>query len=156
MTRRVAFLGRLGLWLVPVVGLLGGKERKASIGERRRLFTTSSLPSSRSSSANPSSCWFKNDSRLLCHYYGTDIAVGTAFTVSRLLAVNIDGKEQKVLVQNGRAGSSQFQDRIVDPLRNDPRNVLIEHGDHSLSKPEMRLTLFQNLEQFLAAHLPAK
>ena len=77
-----------------------------------------------------SSCWFKNDTRLLCHYYGTDIAVGNAFTVSRLLAVDVDGKDQKVLVQNGRAGSSQFQDRIVDTLRNDPRNVLIELDDN--------------------------
>jgi dipeptidyl aminopeptidase/acylaminoacyl peptidase len=31
--------------------------------------------------------------------------------------------------------------------------VTIEHGDHSLSKPSMRLTLFQELETFLAAHL---
>lgn len=74
-------------------------------------------------------CWFKNDTRLLCHFAGTDMDMGHAFNVTRLLALDIDGKNQKVLVQNGRAGGSQFQDRIVDELRDDPRNVLIELDD---------------------------
>ena len=32
----------------------------------------------------------------------------------------------RVLVQNGTEGGSQFQDRVLDWQRNDPKRVLIE------------------------------
>ena len=74
-------------------------------------------------------CWFKSDRRILCHYAGFDYESGRPFALSRLVALNVDGTAGKVLVQNGRAGASQFQDRILHRLPNDPANVLIELDD---------------------------
>jgi dipeptidyl aminopeptidase/acylaminoacyl peptidase len=50
---------------------------------------------------------------------------------------------------------SRSMARALSRGGNPAKVVIIEKGDHSLSKPEMRLTLFQNLEQFLSLHLPA-
>jgi dipeptidyl aminopeptidase/acylaminoacyl peptidase len=74
-------------------------------------------------------CWFKTEERLVCHFRGTEFDFGDPFTTTRLLAVNTDGSNAKVLVQNGAAGASQFQDSILHRLPNDPENVLIELDD---------------------------
>lgn len=71
-------------------------------------------------------CWFKTDQRIVCHFGGFDYDSGRPYPLSRLVALNIDGSASKVLVQNGRAGASQFQDRILHRLPNDPSHVLIQ------------------------------
>ncbi len=71
-------------------------------------------------------CWFKTDDRLVCHFLGTSFVPGDPFPVTRMLAVNADGSKIKVLVQNGSAGVSQFQDRILHRLPDDPEHVLVQ------------------------------
>ncbi|HUQ12380.1 MAG TPA: S9 family peptidase [Steroidobacteraceae bacterium] len=72
-------------------------------------------------------CSFKNDERLLCGFSGVQFMHGDAFPVSRLLSVDVTGRQKaKVLVQNSSLGTSQFQDRVLDWQVNDPRRVLIQ------------------------------
>ncbi len=71
-------------------------------------------------------CDWANNERLLCSFFGTSKAEGS-FVVTRLVAVNADGSNLKVLIQNHVEGSfSQFLDAIVDWLVDDPRRVLVE------------------------------
>ena len=71
-------------------------------------------------------CGWANNERLLCSFFGISSA-WDSYVVTRLVAVNADGSEMKVLVQNQVEGSySQFLDGIVDWLVDDPRHVLIE------------------------------
>jgi hypothetical protein len=71
-------------------------------------------------------CWFKTDERLVCHFLGTAFELGDPYAITRMLAVNTDGSNVKVLVQNGSAGVSQFQDRILHRLPDDPEHVLVQ------------------------------
>lgn len=75
------------------------------------------------------SCWFKTDERLICYYGGTLFDLGDPYSASRMLAIDADGKNVKVLIQNSAAGVSQFQDRVLHPLPQDPDNVLIQIDD---------------------------
>ena len=66
-------------------------------------------------------CDWANNERLLCSFYGISKAAGS-FIVTRLVAVNADGSEMKVLLQRQAEGNySQFLDGIVDWLVDDPR-----------------------------------
>ncbi len=75
-------------------------------------------------------CDFKNDERLLCHFVG--ISGGpNPFPISRLVALNVDGKQTRLLFQgryhrSDEAFHGQYEDRVVDLLRDDPQHVLIE------------------------------
>jgi dipeptidyl aminopeptidase/acylaminoacyl peptidase len=73
----------------------------------------------------PSRCGWANATRLLCSYRGLDAIMGKHFPITRLIAVNADGKDAKVLA-NSRTTWSQFQDGIIDWTPADPRTVLIE------------------------------
>ena len=70
-------------------------------------------------------CDWANDERLLCGYFA--VAKGwNAYGITRLVAVNADGSEQKVLLQHKlRDKFAQFQDRVVDWLVDDPGRVLV-------------------------------
>lgn len=73
-------------------------------------------------------CDWANDERLLCGFVGIDRVSGTKVGTTRLAAVNRDGTDMRVLLQNTlrrRWGYSQFQDRIVDWLPDDDDHVLI-------------------------------
>jgi dipeptidyl aminopeptidase/acylaminoacyl peptidase len=74
-------------------------------------------------------CDFKTNERLVCAFRGVDHDAGRPFAISRMIAVNTDGKQMKTLIQNGMAGASQFQDRILHWLPEDPRRVLVEIDD---------------------------
>ena len=72
-------------------------------------------------------CSFKADDRLLCGFSGTQFQRGQPYAISRLVSIDVSGKEKpRVLVQNGAQGSSQFQDRIFDWQIEDPKRVLIQ------------------------------
>jgi dipeptidyl aminopeptidase/acylaminoacyl peptidase len=78
-------------------------------------------------------CDFKTDTRLLCHLGGIMHVMGSGpYGVSRLVAVDRDGKNLKVLFQDNAAGDAIGhvgwfdQDRIVHMLPDDPQHVLIE------------------------------
>jgi dipeptidyl aminopeptidase/acylaminoacyl peptidase len=70
-------------------------------------------------------CDWANNERLLCGFQ----AIGggwDAYAVTRLVAVNADGSEMKVLLQRKLKGQfAQFQDRVVDWLADDPSRVLV-------------------------------
>jgi len=71
-------------------------------------------------------CSFKTPQRLLCSLRGVERSRVQPFPISRLIAINADGTGFKVMVQNGRNGSSQYQDRVLDWRDEDPSHVLIQ------------------------------
>ena len=110
----VAFVTRAENNRVLMVIDLAKRERRALMGAIVDTFEISK-------------CNFKNDERLLCGFRGTQFFRGQPYTVSRLVAIDVSGKAKpRVLVQNGTEGGSQFQDRVLDWQRNDPKRVLIE------------------------------
>jgi len=72
-------------------------------------------------------CDWANDERLLCGFTGIVRDRHYLYPVTRLVAVDADGSDMKVLLQRRlRDEWTQFQDRIVDWLVEDPEHVLIQ------------------------------
>jgi dipeptidyl aminopeptidase/acylaminoacyl peptidase len=79
-------------------------------------------------------CRFKSDVRVLCGFLGTNFIAGQPYPVTRLVAVDVDGKShaqvlfQTMLNENDPHGVNfaQFQDNILDYQVDDPKHVLIE------------------------------
>jgi dipeptidyl aminopeptidase/acylaminoacyl peptidase len=73
-------------------------------------------------------CAFKNDERILCGFRGTEYSAGRPFGSTRLVAINIDGSQLKVLIQNKMRDDrqAQTQDRVLHWLPDDPHNVIIQ------------------------------
>jgi dipeptidyl aminopeptidase/acylaminoacyl peptidase len=118
--------GKLLAYLGAVAGVPAVIVRDLRSGAERPILHVSS------GSYEVSRCEFKNDDRLLCHLEGVAYGYGgEPFPASRLVALNADGSDLRVLFADGvAAGGSgvglQFQDRIVHWLPDDPRHVLIE------------------------------
>ena len=76
----------------------------------------------------PSWCRWANNERIVCSFLGRerDKYLQKVFPVTRLVAVNKDGTQQKQLLQNPFAPSGQLNDRIIDWTPEKPRSVLIE------------------------------
>jgi dipeptidyl aminopeptidase/acylaminoacyl peptidase len=71
-------------------------------------------------------CGWANNKRILCGVSAT-VREGTVlYGISRLVGVDADGSNQKVLIQNSEAGRAQFQDEILDWTPNEPDTVLME------------------------------
>jgi dipeptidyl aminopeptidase/acylaminoacyl peptidase len=79
---------------------------------------------------HPQWCRWANDERVVCSFWGRerDKYRAKVFGVTRMVAVNKDGSQQKQLLQNpfDVNGSGQFLDRVIDWTPEDPRTVLIE------------------------------
>jgi dipeptidyl aminopeptidase/acylaminoacyl peptidase len=72
-------------------------------------------------------CDWANDTRLLCGVRGIAASLPNQhFAGTRLIAVNADGTDEKVLMRDGRGGLAQFQDRVIDWLPDDPDRVLVQ------------------------------
>jgi dipeptidyl aminopeptidase/acylaminoacyl peptidase len=73
-------------------------------------------------------CQWATNSRLLCGLRGTEHFRGAVSVLTRLAAVDADGKNLKVLLQDSGAVSTegQFQDRIVDWTPGIPDTVLVQ------------------------------
>jgi len=73
-------------------------------------------------------CDWANNERLLCGFMA--ITGGwTLYAVTRLVAVDADGSDMRVLLQHKESRRyDQFQDDIADWLADDPRRVLIPEG----------------------------
>jgi len=75
-------------------------------------------------------CDWANNERLLCSFYGVSGVWGLStasgeYLITRLVAINADGSEMKVLLQRQAEGHySQFLDDVVDWLVDDPKHVL--------------------------------
>ncbi len=73
-------------------------------------------------------CDWANDTRLLCGIGGTGKGqnVGVPVQFTRLVGVNADGSDMKVLLERSPEGFTQFQDRVVDWLPDDADHVLVQ------------------------------
>lgn len=71
-------------------------------------------------------CGWANNARILCGVRATLREGGLLYGISRLVGVDADGSNQKVLIQNSEAGRAQFQDEILDWTPNEPDTVLLE------------------------------
>jgi dipeptidyl aminopeptidase/acylaminoacyl peptidase len=71
-------------------------------------------------------CDWANNERLLCGFDAVAKQGWDAYGVTRLVAINADGSQMKVLLQRKLWDEfAQFQDRVVDWLVDDPKRVLV-------------------------------
>ena len=71
-------------------------------------------------------CRWATDARLLCGYRGMVKPNGRVFGITRMVAVDADGKNTKVLIQNSDSAQGQFQDRVINWNPGPANTVLIE------------------------------
>jgi dipeptidyl aminopeptidase/acylaminoacyl peptidase len=92
----------------------------------------------------PSWCRWANDERLVCSFRGIerDKYLGKAFPITRLVAVNHDGSQQKKLLQNAMLPSGQLNDRVIDWTPDDPRTVLIEQYHPRVGLRVLKLDIY--------------
>ena len=82
-----------------------------------------------------SSCEWANNEQLLCGYYAVYREAYLLLPSTRVVAVNPDGSDLRVLMERKLRGTfTQFQDRIIDWLPEDPQHVLIIKPDRNGSK----------------------
>jgi len=80
-------------------------------------------------------CRWATNTRLLCGLYAM-VDDRFVYGVSRLAAVDADGKNLRVLLQNSREAQGQYQDRIINWNPGIPNTVLIE-ADEGLSAEQL-------------------
>lgn len=80
-------------------------------------------------------CRWATNTRLLCGFRGM-VEDRIVYGVTRLAAVDADGKNMRVLMQNSREAQGQFQDRIVNWNPGPPNTVLIE-ADEGLAADQL-------------------
>ncbi len=74
-------------------------------------------------------CEWANDTRLLCEYFGIWKLRGDVLPATRLVAVDIDGKNSEVLTQRQLARDDEFatnQSEIVDRLPEDSKHIWLQ------------------------------
>jgi dipeptidyl aminopeptidase/acylaminoacyl peptidase len=72
-------------------------------------------------------CDWANNERLLCGFSGVYKEGFDYVPVSRLVGINADGSRMKVLLEQRLENQfTQYQDRIVDWLVDDPRHILVQ------------------------------
>lgn len=80
----------------------------------------------------PRWCQWANDRRVLCSLRGQVLEGAIYVPITRLIGVNADGSDLKVLGGNSRAVTADFnQDRIIDWTPDDPDTVLMEVDEGS-------------------------
>jgi len=92
----------------------------------------------------PSWCHWANNERVVCSFAGRerDKYRAKVFPVTRLVAVNRDGSQQKQLLQDPFAPSGQLNDRIIDWTPEDPRTVLIEKFNPQIGLRVLKLDIY--------------
>jgi hypothetical protein len=80
-------------------------------------------------------CSFKTAQRLLCGLHGVEFIGAEPFPLTRLIAINADGTNLKVLVQNGRNSDSRYQDQVLDWQDEHPSRVLMQQSPRGQSTP---------------------
>ncbi len=92
-------------------------------------------------------CDWANDSRILCGFYGIKPFWGDLFGATRLVAVNSDGTDMKVLAQRQQRDTFSFhQDEIVDWLPDDREHILMEiRGD--VGEGVSRINIYNNRDK---------
>jgi acetyl esterase/lipase len=92
----------------------------------------------------PSWCRWANDERIVCSFRGRerDKYLQKVYPVTRLVAVNSDGTNQRKLLQNPFQPSGQINDRIIDWTPEEPRNVLIEKSNPQTGLRVLKLDIY--------------
>lgn len=80
-------------------------------------------------------CHWATNTRLLCGLLGM-VKDRVVYAITRLVAVDADGKNMRVLIQNSGEAQGQFQDRIINWHPGPPDTVLIE-ADEGLSANQL-------------------
>ena len=83
-------------------------------------------------------CRFASNTRVLCGLHASVRERTVAYTTSRLVGVDLDGKNLKVLVQDADAAQGQYQDRVLLWNTGIPNTVLIE-ADEGLDAAQRSL-----------------
>jgi dipeptidyl aminopeptidase/acylaminoacyl peptidase len=81
-------------------------------------------------------CHWATKTRLLCGLRAITSERGYLFPVTRLVAVDADGKNMRVLLQNSREVQGQFEDEIINWNPGPADTVLVE-ADEGLSASEL-------------------
>jgi acetyl esterase/lipase len=81
-------------------------------------------------------CHWATNTRLLCGLRAITRERGYLFPVTRLVAVDADGKNMRVLMQNSRETQGQYQDQIINWHPGPPDTVLIE-ADEGMSDSQL-------------------
>src|SRR6202035_2661752 len=81
-------------------------------------------------------CHWATNTRLLCGLHSSSSQGGVLHPVTRLVAVDADGKNLRVLMQNSQEVQGQFQDRIINWNPGPPDTVLIE-ADEGLDASQL-------------------
>ncbi|MET0534567.1 MAG: S9 family peptidase [Steroidobacter sp.] len=71
-------------------------------------------------------CGWANNKRILCGVSASVREGPVLYGISRLVGVDADGSNTKVLIQNSEGGRAQFQDEILDWTPSEPDTVLME------------------------------
>lgn len=86
---------------------------------------------------DPSWCGWANATRLLCGFKGVASEDGQFYPYSRLVAVNADSSDLKMLYQrqtfsafDSEMATAQFQDEVIDWTPDDPDTVLMAIDDN--------------------------
>ncbi len=79
-------------------------------------------------------CHWATNTRLLCAFIAM-VKDRIVYSTTRLVAVDADGKNTRVLIQNSGEAQGQFQDRIINWNPGPPNTVLIE-ADEGLNAEE--------------------
>jgi dipeptidyl aminopeptidase/acylaminoacyl peptidase len=81
-------------------------------------------------------CHWATNTRLLCGLHSSSSQGGVLHPVTRLVAMDADGKNLLVLMQNSREVQGQLQDRIINWNPGPPDTVLIE-ADEGMSASDL-------------------
>ena len=76
-------------------------------------------------------CRWASAKRLLCGYEGAVRDSGFVYPATRLTAVDADGKNWKMLINDSRVAGGQFQDQVLSATPGQPDTVLVQ-ADESL------------------------
>jgi dipeptidyl aminopeptidase/acylaminoacyl peptidase len=76
-------------------------------------------------------CRWATDTRVLCSFQGVAHS-GPIYPVSRLVGVDADGKNMRVLIQNSQEAQGQFQDNIIN-WHPGPKDTVLIAADEGLT-----------------------
>ena len=72
------------------------------------------------------SCNWATNTRLLCSVIGMQNVGAYTYAMTRLIAVDADGRNRRVLIQQSASAQGQFQDRVLNWNPGPPDTVLVE------------------------------
>ena len=94
-------------------------------------------------------CIWANNTRVLCSYYGIQPFRGDFYTMDRLVAVDMDGKNSEVLAQRQqRTAGATHQAGVIDLLPDEPNSILmpiVEDYGQGVSKVDIYENKLQTL-----------